>query len=149
MNTGIPIIERIASKRNSGELSRAFNVIEKTFDEEMSEEKKRYVVLPGKTFTINPKNMKDQTSFKLYYLDLGVDDKLDEKKRLHNGLPGRFYPFYTSVSISTVDAISLDLMHQVVQEEVEELPDCMTECSMVYVPHVGYMLAVKPWCVFF
>jgi hypothetical protein len=39
----------LASKRNSEELSRAYNVIENTFDVEMSEEKKRYVVLPGKT----------------------------------------------------------------------------------------------------
>jgi len=42
--------------------------------------------------------------------------------------------------------LSPDLMLRVVQEEVEDLPDCMTECSMVYVPHVGYLLAIKPWC---
>jgi len=42
-------MEKIACKRSSGELCRAYNAIEKTFDEEMSEEKKRYVVLPGKS----------------------------------------------------------------------------------------------------
>ncbi len=133
----------MASKRNSEELSRAYNVIENTFDVEMSEEKKRYVVLPGKTSSSTIQDIQWASLFS----NLGVDDKLDEKKRLHNGLPGQFSSFVDRFlhKIFNVKLFVLDLMHQVVQEEVEDLPECMTECSMVYVPHVGYMLAVKPW----
>ena len=38
-------------------------------------------------------------------------------------------------------------LYQVVQKEIEELPEAMQECSMIYVPHIGYMLAIQPWCV--
>ena len=34
---------------------------------------------------------------------------------------------------------------QVVQREIDELPSFMTECAMIYVPHIGYLLAVQPW----
>jgi hypothetical protein len=55
----------------------------------------------------------------------GVDDDLDKKRRLQNGLP--------------------DLLYQVVQREIEDLPSFMIECAMIYVPHIGYLLAIQPW----
>ena len=41
---------------------------------------------------------------------------------MHNGLP--------------------NLLLQLAEEEVEFLPDCMESCTMVYVPQIGYMLAI-------
>jgi hypothetical protein len=41
--------------------------------------------------------------------------------------------------------LSSDLLLRVASEEIKEVPDFMTECTMVYVPHVGYILAVVPW----
>ena len=41
---------------------------------------------------------------------------------VHNGLP--------------------NLLLQLAEEEVEFLPDCMESCTMVYVPQIGYMLAI-------
>lgn len=41
---------------------------------------------------------------------------------VHNGLP--------------------NLLLQLAEEEVEHLPDCMESCTMVYVPQIGYMLAI-------
>jgi len=55
----------------------------------------------------------------------GVDPRLDENRRLQAGLH--------------------DLMKQVADEDVEDLPAHMSECSMVYVPKLGYMLKVVPW----
>ncbi len=55
----------------------------------------------------------------------GVDAKLDEKKYTHNNLA--------------------NLLHQLAIEEVELLPDCMTGCTMTYLPQLGYLLAIDPW----
>jgi DNA mismatch repair protein MSH5 len=55
----------------------------------------------------------------------GVDDELDEKRRLHNALP--------------------DLLLKIAEEEIEDLPGFMTQCVMVYVPLIGYLLGVQPW----
>ena len=74
---------------------------ERVFDIEASEENSRFVVKHG------------------------VDDDLDQKKKVHNGLP--------------------NLLFDLAQEEVDELPDCMKSCTMIYVPQLGYMLAVDPW----
>lgn len=96
------IIRRLSEKAlNSPELSTIARYLEMVFDVEMSEERCRFVVKPC------------------------VDNSLDEKKRVHNGLP--------------------DLLFQLAQEEVEDLPECMDSCTMVYVPQIGYMIAVEPW----
>ena len=55
----------------------------------------------------------------------GVDPELDDRRRVHSGLP--------------------DLLLRVAREEVSDLPDYMSECAMVYVPQIGYMLSVQPW----
>ncbi len=55
----------------------------------------------------------------------GVDASLDERRRIHNGLP--------------------DLLLSMAQEEIGDLPSYIKECSMVYVPQIGYMLSIKPW----
>ena len=67
--------------------------VEKVFDVEDSESKCRFTVKPG------------------------VDEALDEKKRVHNGLP--------------------DLLLKLAQEEIDELPPCMSNCQMLYIPQVG------------
>ena len=75
--------------------------LDRTFDEESSEDKGRFVIKSG------------------------VDLRLDEQRRLHNGLP--------------------DLLHRVMQEEIERLPDAISVCTMIYVPRLGYLLRPEPW----
>ena len=82
-------------------LSLIMEYFEKVFDIELSLDSARFVVKHG------------------------VDENLDEKKRIHNGLP--------------------DLLFHLAQEEVQNLPDCMTSCVMIYLPQLGYMLAVDAW----
>ena len=55
----------------------------------------------------------------------GVDDALDELKRKFNGLP--------------------DLMLKVANEEVKDLPPPMEECTVSYMPQIGYILGVSKW----
>ena len=55
----------------------------------------------------------------------GVDVRLDEMRHLQDGLP--------------------DLLSRVVDEEILTLPNYITKATMVYVPQVGYLLAVQPW----
>ena len=52
-----------------------------------------------------------------FVVQKGVDESLDAKKRVHNGLP--------------------DLLHELAMEEVETLPECMRSCTMLYVPQIG------------
>ena len=44
--------------------------------------------------------------------------------------------------LSTVHNGLPNLLLQLAEEEVEHLPDCMESCTMVYVPQIGYMLAI-------
>lgn len=78
--------------------------LEKVFDVEESENQGRFVVKHG------------------------IDPDLDEKKRMHDGLP--------------------EMMMEIAQTEIHQLPDCIRTCSMVYMPQVGYLLAVDPWSTF-
>ena len=55
----------------------------------------------------------------------GVDEELDVKRRTHDGLP--------------------DLLTKVVREEMVHLPAFVSHATMVYVPQIGYLLAVQPW----
>ena len=52
----------------------------------------------------------------------GVDQELDEKRRLHNALP--------------------DLLNVVAQEESKNLPPYMKVCTVCYLPQVGYLIAI-------
>ncbi|ESO92536.1 hypothetical protein LOTGIDRAFT_233005 [Lottia gigantea] len=51
-----------------------------------------------------------------------VDAELDEKKRTYNGLP--------------------DFMTKVAREELNKLGNNITECSVIYLPHLCYLLAI-------
>ncbi|MES1904733.1 MAG: MutS protein msh5, partial [Paramarteilia canceri] len=53
----------------------------------------------------------------------GVDNILDKKKNLYNELP--------------------DLMTKVANEELEDLDDIVDECMVVYLPQLGYMVAIS------
>ncbi|XP_076335549.1 mutS protein homolog 5-like isoform X2 [Tachypleus tridentatus] len=52
----------------------------------------------------------------------GVDEELDQKKRTYNGLP--------------------DFMTKVAQQELSQLSDGIKECQVIYLPQLGYLLAV-------
>lgn len=52
----------------------------------------------------------------------GVDESLDEKKRTYNGLP--------------------DFMTKVAQEELSRLDASILECNILYLPQLGYLLAI-------
>ncbi|KXJ15947.1 MutS protein-like 5 [Exaiptasia diaphana] len=52
----------------------------------------------------------------------GVDPVLDEKKRTYNGLP--------------------DFMTKVAREELNKLQASITECNVIYLPQLGYLLAI-------
>uniref|UniRef100_A0A0K2UNZ0 MutS protein homolog 5like [Alligator mississippiensis] n=1 Tax=Lepeophtheirus salmonis TaxID=72036 RepID=A0A0K2UNZ0_LEPSM len=54
----------------------------------------------------------------------GIDDTLDDKRRKHNGLP--------------------DLLTSIAEMEIVDLGDVIEECSIIYLPRIGYMIAVKP-----
>lgn len=97
----IKVLHDLACHSGSEELTTMAQFLDKVFDVELSEERNRFVVKSG------------------------IDESLDERRRLHNGLP--------------------DLLYRVAQEEVEDLPDNMDQCTMVYVPQIGYLLAVQPW----
>ncbi|XP_041360061.1 mutS protein homolog 5-like [Gigantopelta aegis] len=51
-----------------------------------------------------------------------VDADLDKKKRFYNGLP--------------------DFMSKVAREELNKLSDDITECNVIYLPQIGYLLAI-------
>ena len=53
----------------------------------------------------------------------GVDAELDEKRRLHNGLP--------------------DLLEKVVREEAPKMPEFMNVFTILYLPHAGFLVAVN------
>ncbi|KAL4713849.1 hypothetical protein ACJJTC_015503 [Scirpophaga incertulas] len=55
----------------------------------------------------------------------GVDPALDKKKQ-------------TMASLH-------ELMSATAKVELQRLPDFVQECSMVYMPHLGYLLAVRTW----
>ncbi|XP_031553158.1 mutS protein homolog 5-like [Actinia tenebrosa] len=52
----------------------------------------------------------------------GVDPVLDEKKRTYNGLP--------------------DFMTKVAREELSKLRSSVTECNVIYLPQLGYLLSI-------
>ncbi|XP_039755100.1 mutS protein homolog 5-like [Pararge aegeria] len=55
----------------------------------------------------------------------GVDADLDLKKQTMGSLRG--------------------LMSETARVELERLPACVQECTMLYMPHLGYLLGVKAW----
>ena len=52
----------------------------------------------------------------------GVDQELDDKRRQHNGLP--------------------DLLQAVAEEEGRRLPPLVKACTVCYIPHVGFLVAM-------
>ncbi|KAF4524171.1 hypothetical protein B566_EDAN010627 [Ephemera danica] len=55
----------------------------------------------------------------------GIDSELDRKKQRHAGLT--------------------ELLSAVAQQELAALPPCITQCSVVYIPEIGYLLGVPMW----
>ncbi|KAG8300780.1 MutS protein msh5 [Homalodisca vitripennis] len=55
----------------------------------------------------------------------GISDDLDQLKQKHSSL--------------------LEVMSQVAEQELQQLPDFVESCSMVYIPEAGYMLAIPYW----
>ncbi|MEN2495860.1 MAG: chiasma assembly [Marteilia pararefringens] len=53
----------------------------------------------------------------------GIDDRIDTKKRIFNKLP--------------------ELMTRVAQEELNDLDERIEECTVVYLPQLGYMVAIN------
>lgn len=52
----------------------------------------------------------------------GIDDELDEKKKTYNGLP--------------------DLMTKIAEKELSQLDPKILECNVIYLPQLGYLLAL-------
>lgn len=67
-------------------------------------------------------DLKESVTMGYATVNPGVDDELDEKRRLHNGLP--------------------DLLCIVAREEAKYLPSDFRHCSVEYVPHVGFLLSL-------
>lgn len=60
-----------------------------------------------------------------FVVKANVDADLDEKKRRYNGLP--------------------DFMTLIAKEELDRLSEEITECNVIYLPQLGYLLAIpKP-----
>lgn len=57
-----------------------------------------------------------------FVVKAGVDSGLDERKRTYSGLP--------------------DFMTKVAKEELDRLSDEITECNVIYLPQLGYLLAI-------
>lgn len=57
-----------------------------------------------------------------FVVNPNVDEDLDEKKRRYNGLP--------------------DFMTQVAKEELNRLSEDITECNVIYLPQLGYLVAI-------
>ncbi|XP_052239261.1 mutS protein homolog 5-like isoform X3 [Dreissena polymorpha] len=57
-----------------------------------------------------------------FVVKTGVDEQLDHKKRIFSQLP--------------------EVMSKVAQEELNKLKDFVTECSVLYIPQIGYLLAI-------
>ncbi|KAK7073044.1 hypothetical protein SK128_003475 [Halocaridina rubra] len=91
----------------------------------------RFVVKPG----VHPKldeseyphweikHARQSSSVGRFVVKPGVHPELDEKKRRYSGLA--------------------DLMHRVAATELRRLPPEVDSCSIVYIPHVGYLLAIS------
>ncbi|XP_077300745.1 mutS protein homolog 5-like [Arctopsyche grandis] len=60
-----------------------------------------------------------------FTVNLGIDPELDKKKQIMMGLH--------------------ELMSTTAKFELERLPEYVGECTMVYLPNLGYLLGVKAW----
>ncbi|PSN55908.1 hypothetical protein C0J52_00468 [Blattella germanica] len=74
------------------------------------------------TRIIDFKESEKQNSF---VVSLGVDEELDRKKLEYGGIP--------------------KLMTSVAHQELNNLPSFVNECSLVYIPEIGYLLAIFAW----
>ncbi|XP_075731249.1 mutS protein homolog 5-like isoform X2 [Rhipicephalus microplus] len=57
-----------------------------------------------------------------FVVNRGIDSTLDEKKRVYNGLP--------------------DLLTRIAYGELEKLDPDITDCQVVYLPQIGYLLTI-------
>ncbi|XP_014674149.1 PREDICTED: mutS protein homolog 5-like [Priapulus caudatus] len=57
-----------------------------------------------------------------FVVKLGIDEELDNKKKTFNGLP--------------------DFMTKVAGEELKRLDERVEECNVIYLPQIGYLLAI-------
>ena len=57
-----------------------------------------------------------------FVVKYGIDDELDEKKKLFHGLP--------------------DLMTKVAEQELNDLDSRVGECNVIYLPQLGYLLSM-------
>ncbi|KAK8778906.1 hypothetical protein V5799_019755 [Amblyomma americanum] len=57
-----------------------------------------------------------------FVVNRGIDSTLDEKKRIYNGLP--------------------DLLTRIAYGELEKLDPEVTDCQVVYLPQIGYLLTI-------
>ncbi|XP_046389067.1 mutS protein homolog 5-like isoform X2 [Ischnura elegans] len=60
-----------------------------------------------------------------FVVKMGVDEELDKLKQKHMGLS--------------------NLMSKVAEQELESLPPEVTECSLMYLPEIGYILCLPMW----
>ncbi|XP_069675705.1 mutS protein homolog 5-like isoform X2 [Periplaneta americana] len=60
-----------------------------------------------------------------FIVKLGVDEHLDRLKQKYGGMR--------------------ELMSKVAQEELNHLPSYIRECNVVYIPEIGYLLALPAW----
>ncbi|CAH1773170.1 unnamed protein product [Owenia fusiformis] len=70
-------------------------------------------------------DVEESTIQNKFVVKQNVDPDLDEKKRTYNGLP--------------------DFMTKVAQSELNQLGEEITECNVIYLPQLGYLLAI-PLC---
>ena len=52
----------------------------------------------------------------------GVDEKLDERRKFHRGMP--------------------DLLQRIAEEQCHNVPSFVSDMSAVYLPHIGYLIAI-------
>ncbi|XP_070564390.1 mutS protein homolog 5-like isoform X2 [Ptychodera flava] len=67
-------------------------------------------------------DFEESTILNKFVVKPNVDKDLDEKKKTYNGLP--------------------DFMTKVAREELKKLSDEIQECNVVYLPQLGYLLAI-------
>ncbi|XP_060085682.1 mutS protein homolog 5-like [Ylistrum balloti] len=103
-----------------GDISRAQTqgiYIFKKISDNFSEDLHRIATLISKIVDFEESNSQGR-----FVVKCGVDSELDERKRTYNGLP--------------------DFMTKVAKEELKRLSDEITECNVIYLPQLGYLLAI-------
>ncbi|XP_065905616.1 mutS protein homolog 5-like [Dysidea avara] len=90
-----------------------FNKIAKSFSDELY----RVASLISKIVDFDESRIQQR-----FVVQPNINPELDEKKRIYHGLP--------------------DLMTRVAREELDQLGDDIDECNIMYLPQLGYLLAI-------